>query len=205
LIKSLTTIYAAKKNKAETININHISPIIFNSLYIENKDSITENYTYINYLDNNLLSLINQIQVDSRKKEEIIKRNLGQSKPCDIIFIEYLEYVCQESNLEYFKFIFKIILLFRECINKYKNIEMHNRKSILNEEIPENIKEYTQHYNSDQIPELCNEFLTDFMESSNYYGMNTLEEREEIITIVHHFCYWLFKNYYTSSKLTLLV
>ena len=53
------------------------------------------------------------------------------------------------------------------------------------------------------LPELCNEFYTDFMESNQFFGINSDDEKNEIIEIIQHFCIWLFKNDYTKSKLSL--
>jgi len=128
----------------------------------------------------------------------------NKKKSCDHVFAEYLDYLSTVSNKEFFVFAFKFIVLFRECINKYKNVELVNRKCILNEDIPDDITDYTQQYNADQVPDLCNEFITDFMENADFFGLNSEEERNELIEVIQHFCHWLFKKSYTSSKLTLL-
>jgi hypothetical protein len=163
---------------------------------------------YKNFLDNHyekpddnyLLKLINKIYQSEKKYEESHARN----KSCDTIFIDYLEYLSHNCNKDYFSFAFKFIVLFRECINKYKNVELVNRRIILNEDIPEEITEFTQHFNADQVPDLCNEFITDFMENTNFFGLSSEEDRSEFVEIIQHFCFWLFKKSFTSSKLTLL-
>jgi len=140
-----------------------------------------------------------------RKDDKSDENNVnGKNKTCDAIFIEYLEYLSHHTNKDFFVFAFKFMVLFRECINKYKNVELVNRKCILNEEIPDDVTDYTQQYNADQVPDLCNEFITDFMENADFFGMNSEEERNELIDVIQHFCHWLFKKSYTSSKLTLL-
>jgi len=126
------------------------------------------------------------------------------NKSCDQVFSEYLDYLTTMVNKDFFVFAFKFIVLFRECINKYKNVELVNRKCILNEDIPDDVTDYTQQYNADQVPDLCNEFITDFMENADFFGLNSEEERNELIEVIQHFCHWLFKKSYTSSKLTLL-
>ena len=152
--------------------------------------------------DNFFLRLIHKIYNNEDKKfhDELLLRN----KSCDNIFVEYLEFISGMCNKEYFVFAFKFLVLFRECINKYKNVELVNRKCILNEEIPDNVTEYTQKFNADQVPDLCNEFISDFMENANYFGLNSNEERNEFVQIIQHLCYWLFKRSFTSSKLTLI-
>ena len=53
------------------------------------------------------------------------------------------------------------------------------------------------------LPELCNEFYTEFMESNNFFGITEEKEKNELIEIIQHFCIWLFRNEYTKSKLSL--
>jgi hypothetical protein len=53
------------------------------------------------------------------------------------------------------------------------------------------------------LPDLCNEFYGEFMEPNNFFGISELEEKNEIVEIIQHFCIWLFKNEYTKSKLSL--
>ena len=53
------------------------------------------------------------------------------------------------------------------------------------------------------LPELCNEFYTDFMENNHFFGVDSDDEKNEIIEVIQHFCIWLFKNEYTKSKLSL--
>ena len=64
--------------------------------------------------------------------------------------------------------------------------------------------DYTECYTSDQVPDLCNQFITDFMEVSNYFGLDSDDCKNEFIEIIQHFCFWLFDNGYTSSRLTLI-
>ena len=97
-----------------------------------------------------------------------------------------------KCNKSYFVFAFKFVVLFRECINKFKINEI------------EKSKDYTEVYNSDQVPDLCNEFITDFMENADFFGLNSDDNKNELIEIIQHFCFWLFDNGYTSSRLTLL-
>ena len=113
---------------------------------------------------------------------------------CDHIMIKYLFEVKEKVNAEYFQFIFKFIVLFRECINCYKD-----KKRI---DVDDNIvvKEFTEVNNAETVPDLCNEFITDFMESNNFFGLDTTE----LIEIIQHFCFWIYSKGYTQSRLTLL-
>jgi hypothetical protein len=117
----------------------------------------------------------------------------------DEIFLKYLTGVSNSTNKEYFIFILKFILIFRDCINKYKNIELENSIYILKEDVPENIKEFTQYYDAEQIPELCNEFLTEYL-TEEYFQLKN-EHLSDFIEIIQHFSHWLYENNYSSSRL----
>lgn len=112
---------------------------------------------------------------------------------CDDIKYEYLKDVIQKTNETYFVFIFKFVVLFRECINKFKKTEDN----------PE--QEYCETHGAESAPDLCNEFIIEFMEVNNYFGINSDENKNEFIEIIQHFCLWLYENGHTSSRLTLLI
>lgn len=90
------------------------------------------------------------------------------------------------TNREYFSFLLKFVTLFRECIN-------HFRPST-------DSTEFTQTHTADGVPDLCNEFITEFMENNDSFGLDTTE----VIEIIQHFCNWLYENKHTTSRLTLL-
>ncbi len=122
---------------------------------------------------------------------------------CDEIFYEYLKSITKYANQKYFSFVLKFIIIFRECINTYKNIELENSILVLKEKISTEIKEFTQYYDAEQAPELCNEFISEYLQSCDYFGFEK-NEIPEIIDIIQHFCYWMYENNYTSSRLSLL-
>ena len=82
------------------------------------------------------------------------------------MFFEYLKDLAGKCNKEYFIFAFKFAVCFREAINKFKLNEIDQSK------------DYTQIYNSDQVPDVCNEFITDFMENADYFGVNSEENKK---------------------------
>lgn len=112
--------------------------------------------------------------------------NMSQYKFIDEIFSKYLEEGSKESNKEYFEFITKFVILFRECINKNKDDETG--------------EEFCTKCNADNVPDMCNEFITDFMEGFDYFGLDTME----LIEIIQHLCNWLYENKFTTSKLSLV-
>ena len=110
-------------------------------------------------------------------------------KTCDEVFTEYLITFINKTNRQYFSFILKFILLFRECyeISKNKDKKEDEKKAV------------TKALSPDGLPDLCNEFYGEFLEMNNFFGI----DKNEIIDIIQHFCIWLFKNGYTKSKLVL--
>lgn len=140
----------------------------------------------------------------NQAKREYHNNNQAQKNICcDKIFYEYLKSITKYANQKYFLFVFKFIIIFRECINTYKNIELENSILVLKENIPLEIKEFTQYYDAEQAPELCNEFISEYLQSCDYFGLDK-NEITEVIDIIQHFCYWMYENNYTSSRLSLL-
>ena len=79
-----------------------------------------------------------------------------------------------------------------------KKEKKEKKRSINNEYITENKKEYTQLYDSSVIPDFFNDFLVDFMENRNYF----LLDKDELVKLIEYFCFWLFLEGYTDSHLT---
>jgi len=98
----------------------------------------------------------------------------------------------------------KFILLFYECfnLNKSKNKKEANINDINKNEENKKI-DYSNLSNAELLPELCNEFYSEFMEPNNFFNLNNENEMNEILDLIQHFCIWLFKNEYTKSKLSL--
>ena len=135
-------------------------------------------------LDKESLSEIESINVSSNK---VKMTNL------DGIFFIYLKEVSEKTNITYFSFIIKFIVIFREYINKLKNDlvkkEIQNGKKIY----------YSQIYNAESIPKICNDIFKN-LEENNFFDL----DKYELIEIAQHFCYWLYINHYSEFHLTLL-
>ena len=114
------------------------------------------------------------------------------SKSCDEVFYEYLHTFKTKTNEKYFSLLVKFILLFRECyeINESKKSNKIDKK------------DFTEDLPSEGLPDLCNDFYVEFMDSNDFFGLDE-NDKNEIIEIILHFCYWLFKNKYIKSKLLL--
>ena len=138
-----------------------------------------------------------QLLVDKWEKENpefttaIIKDiNYYNSPILDDLFFLYLKEASKKANKDYFWFINKFIVLFREFINISKNEDEKNKES----------KEYTQLYGAEGIAEICNDFFLDFMEPKEFFGLNN----NELIQLTQHFCFWLYSNKYSHSYVTLI-
>jgi hypothetical protein len=109
-----------------------------------------------------------------------------EAKVTDEILAKYICEVFNQTNTLYFLFVTKFVILFRECINKYRTSESG--------------EEFTKVSPAESVPDLCNEFITEFMEQHDYFGLDT----NELIEIIQQFCNWLYENKYTTSRLTLV-
>lgn len=109
--------------------------------------------------------------------------NRVNDKTIDNSFWKYIEYVATETNKDYFEFVFRLIILFRECI--LESLDKGMESSDLS---------------SENIPDYCNEFVCVYMERFNYFEMNMTE----VINVIQHFCNWLWENQYTCLRLNLL-
>ena len=83
----------------------------------------------------------------------------------------------------------EFIIIFREYINELRN------NYIYKEIQTENKKYYTEIYNAESVPNICNDFFNIFLEKYNF----TLDENE-LMEIIQHFCYWLYKNHFSSNS-----
>lgn len=183
--------FRIKKLEDEEISIKSYLKRIVSDIYINFQEKCTLKIQKVE--EHPFYALIHKFE----------KNKISSFNTCDEIFLKYLFDVSKTTNKEYFLFIFKFIILFRECINKYKNVELENSKEILNENFPDHIKEFTQVYDAEQTPELCNEFISEYLISKDYFGFRP-EFISEFIEITQHFCYWLYENNFSSSKLSLI-
>ena len=116
----------------------------------------------------------------------LVKKELNL-QICNDIMCKYIEYILPLTNEKYFEFIMKFLLLFKESVN------LNQKKDNT---------EYTSTKNAEILPEQCNDFFSVFLENNHFFGFSE-DEKNELIEIIQHFCYWLFTNNYTKSKLSL--
>lgn len=130
---------------------------------------------------------------------EIIKQARNPQKSldaenckCDEVFAEYLVKAAKFIKPEYAIKLIKFVLLFRENLNS-----LNRNKPNVNEN-----ENYSQIYNAEDAPDNSNEFVTDFLETTE----ESLFEfsKEEAVELTQNFCQWMYDNNYTCSKLSLI-
>lgn len=119
---------------------------------------------------------------------------ISAPKSIDEVFYEYLRHLTLNTNHEYFVFAFKFLVLFRESINKYYSKEKDNNSE----------NEYTEINDAQNVPDVCNYFVSTFMEDNFFFGMNSENEKIAFIEIIQHLCFWLYELNFTFSKLNLI-
>jgi len=153
-----------KKTSEDDYDIAKVCKENFDNIYNKYKDKLFTN-------------------ISSPDDYKMIKSHENIPKSIDLAFWEYLLDCSTKANREYFDFIFKFIVLFRESINKDKG----NANFSSTEE------------SSECIPDMCNSFVGVFMEDGQYYGLDS----NELILIIQHCCFWLWEKHFTTSKLSL--
>jgi hypothetical protein len=131
---------------------------------------------------------------------QVTQEEEKNKKTCDEVFYEYLIFCKNLTNINYFGLVLKFVLLMRECLNisRQKEIDTSNGNGA------NAWREYTSFVNSETVPEICNEFVTEYMENNDYFGISSESDRNEIIELIQHFCLWLYQNGFTQSRLSLV-
>ena len=90
------------------------------------------------------------------------------------------------------------VTLFREFVNICDRKKKKDLQPSINiYEIPD----YTMENNPEDVPDLSNEFINDFLETEqNLFDFN----KEDSIDLTQNFCHWMYENNFTSSKLSLI-
>lgn len=146
------------------------------SLYTDYKEILFKDWPSIN-LDYPILKI---------ELTEEMKQN--EIKTFDEAIIRFLNYMGSKTSKNYFFFTCKFIILFREFINIFKKG---------NEAVSHPFSEFNS---PDSVPESCNEFIADFLDKHNFFGLEIIE----VIESIQYFCNWLYNNGLTYSLLTLM-
>lgn len=110
----------------------------------------------------------------------------------------------------------RFVLLYRDCFNQFgwlKKAEADCREARVTLEEKnvqarvDSYKDFINTYefciinNGELLPEICNEFVTIYLnDKKEIAGF----DRAEAIDYVRHFCHWLFINGHTCSKLSMI-
>jgi hypothetical protein len=180
-------------NSEEAFSIPDVVKLVFDDIYIKYGDKCFKHPT--NFTDHPLLENLFLEKEIAPNSEERAK----SEKSCDEAFYQYLIYTKNLTNKNYFVLALKFVILFRECLNisRQKEIDSNLENGV-------NLKEYTAVRNAETVPEICNEFVTEYLENNDYFGIISDRDRNEVIELIQHFCTWLYLNGYTQSRLSLV-
>jgi hypothetical protein len=129
------------------------------------------------------------VLTDKQDIEELIKNKKclkNKTKHCNQAIKDFLVYSLKKTNKDYFPYLVKAIILYRECINKGEEHDVTSTKY------------------SDELPQYTNAFFN-FMADNDYFMFNDDDSKYELIEIIMYFCRWLKVNSYTRYKLRINV
>ena len=123
------------------------------------------------------------------------------------IFAVYLWKISSRVNSDFYRIVLAYAILFRECLNELgwsKKIESENIKLEEEPELKERMEkeQFCLTNNAEHAPEICNEFVTVFMEHKRNAQFDITKPDQIDLTI--NLCHWLFENQFTCSKLTMI-
>ena len=122
-------------------------------------------------------------------------RGVDENSNCDVIFYYYIFKVSRYARPEVFIRVLQFVILYREFVN-YIYRDRVKTKLFETQQY-----EYTEVFNPEDIPDISNEFITEFLDVDNELFDY---QRDEALDLTQNFCQWLYDNNYTCSKLTLI-
>ena len=132
-----------------------------------------------------------------------LSENEKMSMLVDEIFALYLYNVSLKVNDTFYRTVLAFVIFFRECLNE---IGWKKRRESDTETKPEELDQleqepFCQINSAEHAPEICNEFVTIYMEKhKSKFDIIKCEQ----IDLTINMCHWLFENQYTCSKLTMI-
>lgn len=192
-----------RKNEDQQATINNNKYYDFFSRANCKKTEGEEGFKYYEALRTNILELYNNYQkvlnpegLDMEKEHGLMKIEIkpeNDTKDAKLVFydesiLRYLSEAASKVNRQYFDFMCKFCILFRESFNRQKRKENN---------LPE---DYSSKHNAEEVPDRCNDFIAEFMEQNNYFELDS----NEVIEIIQHFCHWLYDKSFTTSVLSLM-
>jgi len=145
---------------------------------------------------------------------------------CDEVFAIYLYEASKKINPDYYKIMLRFVIAYRECLNRYGWEKKAENDEVLNnsgngeemettmitpasENIQEKAKElkkkangieFSVINNAEHAPEICNEFVTVFLQDKKDIQL----QKNESIDLTRNICHWLFTEGYTCSKVSMI-
>ena len=188
--------YFLKDNRRGTTNFEDFEKSIidaFHILYSRNNFDRNLNKDMKNYNKIQEHPFLGKFLLD---KHDVNIKIDDEKEISDKVFMDYLNKMSLHVNPNYFTTLIIFVTLFREFVNitelKKKNIKENN----FNNDV-----EYTSVNSAEDVPDLSNEFINDFLETDKkLFDFN----KEDSIDLTQNFCHWMYENNFTSSKLTLI-
>lgn len=185
--------YFQKENRKGTTNdFDKVITDAFNLIYGSNDEEKTKfekrntkrklkNYTKIE--DHPFL---NKFLKDAHDVNTVIT---DENTKTDNVLIYYLTKISLHVCPEYFTKVVVFVTLFREYVNIAYQDKVEG-------------KEYTAEMNAEDVPNICNEFIIDFLDPDN--GNDYNYPKEEAIDLTLNLCQWMYDNNFSCSKLTMI-
>lgn len=129
-----------------------------------------------------------------QRNYDLLTDNDRQEMLVDEIFALYLFRMSNRINQNYYKIVLAYVIFFRECLNEYgwgKKIESEGIKLENNPEMKNDVanKQFCMVNNGEHAPEICNEFVTVYME----YKKSIIDiAKHDQIDLTINLCHWLF-------------
>lgn len=144
----------------------------------------------------------------------------------DEVLAIFLYEASKKVNSEYYLTMIRFVLAYRECLNKYGWEKKAENDEVLNngangeelettmitpasEGVQEKAKElkkkangveFSVINNAEHAPEICNEFVTVFLQDKKDINL----QKNESIDLTRNICHWLFTESYTCSKVSMI-
>ena len=179
--------FSHEERKGITTNFEVAIEEVFQNIYGKNysdRNSEKRMYKYENSRTHPFFQKILEFCTSSNRQLD------GESAKCDEVFSEYLIKMSRYCNPNYFVKLLKFVTLFRESLN------ITNREKSKSEG-----KDFTEYSNAEDVPDISNEFITEFLDpDQNHFDIS----KEEAIDLTQNFCHWLYENNFTCSTLSLI-
>lgn len=169
-----------RTGKTEKEKINECAERAFEFIYDINREKAIERKMKIYYNINEhpfLYKFINDMH-----NTDII---LNKKTNTDNVLMNYLNQISDICNENYFQKLIVFVTLFREFVNIFTN------------------QEYTEIKEAEDVPDMSNNFINDFLylyEDEVSFGF----EFQEAIDLTTNLCSWMYENDFSESKIFLV-